>query len=403
VPLGELLDALDRTAWVDSGRVRDRITVRHPLQPFDPRNFTDGTLGRPGPFSFDRAALEGARALTQERVPPGPFLDRILPTRPGPRDLELAGLHRLLQHPARGFLRQRLQVGVALTDEEPDDALPVQLDALQQWSVGDRLLRERLSGLSPADCITLEQHRGLLPPGELGRALLAQVGRKVEDVLRASTIERSAAADSRDIDVLLPDGSRLTGTVGGVRARTLLGLSYSRLAPKHRLTAWIDLLALTATEPAAGWSAVTVGRGRGGAARSVFDPIDPALAPVALAELAGLYRSGLSSPLPLPMKTAATYAERRLRGARPRAAEIEASRLWLDRHDDRFGFMAGEQSEAEHQLIYGEKAGLETLTSTEPAPDEQGEGWVMDEPHRFGRLSRRLWDRALAAERLEGR
>ncbi len=403
VPLGELLDAVDRTAWVDSGRVRDRITVRHPLQPFDPRNFTDGALGRPGPFSFDRPALDGARALTHDRVPPSPFLPGILPPAPHPQDIELADLHRLLQHPARGFLRQRLQVGMALTDEEPDDALPVQLNALQQWSVGDRLLRERLSGLSPADCITLEQHRGLLPPGELGRALLAQVGRRVEDVLRASTLERSAAADSRDVDVKLPDGSRLTGTVGGVRDKTVLALSYSRLAPKHRLTAWIDLLALTATEPAGRWSAVTVGRGRSGAARSVFDPIDPDLAPAALTELVGLYRSGLDSPLPLPMKTAAAYAERRFRGARPKASEIEAVKLWLDRHDDRFGFMAGEQSEAEHQLIYGENAALEVLLSAEPTAQEQGEGWIMDEPSRFGRLSRRLWDRALTAERLEGR
>jgi exodeoxyribonuclease V gamma subunit len=43
VPLGELLDALDRTASATGGsRVRDIVTTRHPLQPFDPRNFTPG-------------------------------------------------------------------------------------------------------------------------------------------------------------------------------------------------------------------------------------------------------------------------------------------------------------------------------------------------------------------------
>ena len=60
VPLGELLDALDDT--VTGGR--SRALVRHPLQSFDARN-----LQAPVPFSFDRAALQGARAAAGERVP----------------------------------------------------------------------------------------------------------------------------------------------------------------------------------------------------------------------------------------------------------------------------------------------------------------------------------------------
>ncbi|MCE0539983.1 exodeoxyribonuclease V subunit gamma [Kineosporia rhizophila] len=403
VPLGELLDAVDRSSWLDDRRVRDRITVRHPLQPFDPRNFTDGALGRPGPFSFDEPALEGARALTRERVPSGRFLPAPLPPA-GTDDVALADLHRLLQHPAKGFLRQRLQVSMALADEEPDDALPVELDSLQQWKIGDRLLRQRLSGLSPADCIAVESHRGLLPPGDLGRLLLTRVGRKVEDVMRASTLERAAAPDSRDVDVLLPDGTRLTGTVGDVRDSTVLTVTYSRLGPKHRLGSWVNLLALTATDPAPGWSAVTVGQGpRGGAARSVFEPLDQEMARLALAELVGLYRAGLSSPLPITLKTSASYAERRLRGTRHKAAEGEAARLWhagKTRQGQRFD---GEQSEPEHCLIYGSEVDFPVLLAEPPTPDEQGEGWVADEPHRFGRLSRRLWDRLLTHERLEGR
>lgn len=415
VPLGELLDALDRTArCADGTRVRERITVHHPLQPFDPRNFTAGALGRAGAFSFDRPALAGARAMTSERVAPQPFLTGPLApaSRPGgpgersgpePGDLELTDLHRMLQHPVRGFLRRRLQVAVPVREEEPDDTLPVEFDALQQWAVGDRLLRQRLSGHSPAECIAVEQHRGLLPPGELGRALLARIGRQAEDVLRASAVERATAADSRDVDVTLPDGSRLTGTVGGVRATTVLGLSYSKLAAKHRLAAWIDLLALSASEPGGGWSAVTVGRGRGGAARAVLDPVEPARAVQALGELVGIYRAGLCAPLPLPLKTAAVYAERRLRRSLVSAARSEAAKQWHDRTDDRFGFIAGEQSEAEHELVHGRGARFEVLLDALPGPDEQGEGWAMDEPDRFGRLSRRLWDRLLTAERLETR
>ena len=44
VPLGELLDALDRTT---PEPVRERVVVRHPLQAFDVRNVAPGAAGRP--------------------------------------------------------------------------------------------------------------------------------------------------------------------------------------------------------------------------------------------------------------------------------------------------------------------------------------------------------------------
>src|SRR5918997_2026488 len=68
VPIGELLDTLDLTARTASGKsVRDQVIVRHPLQPFDPRNFAPGALGTADPLSFDRSALRGVRAVTADR------------------------------------------------------------------------------------------------------------------------------------------------------------------------------------------------------------------------------------------------------------------------------------------------------------------------------------------------
>src|SRR3546814_3314045 len=64
VPLGELLDALDRTT---DQPVRTSIVVQHPLQPFDPRNLEPGRLGVPGqPFTFDRTALVRSEEHTSE-------------------------------------------------------------------------------------------------------------------------------------------------------------------------------------------------------------------------------------------------------------------------------------------------------------------------------------------------
>ncbi|TAM91222.1 MAG: exodeoxyribonuclease V subunit gamma, partial [Jatrophihabitans sp.] len=59
VPLGELLDVLDATGRrADRSALREHLVVHHPLQPFDPRNFTD-----PFPISFDGSAAAAARAM----------------------------------------------------------------------------------------------------------------------------------------------------------------------------------------------------------------------------------------------------------------------------------------------------------------------------------------------------
>jgi hypothetical protein len=132
--------------------------------------------------------------------------------------------------------------------------------------------------------LELERRRGALPPGPLGEVTLRALGPKVEGLLEASTLERELAPESHDVDVALGDGTRLAGTVAGVRGTTVLSLTYSRLAPRHRLLAWVDLLALTVSQPAVDWRAVAVGRGRGRvrAQRSVFDPLPLADAEAAL-------------------------------------------------------------------------------------------------------------------------
>ena len=109
VPVGELLDVIDATARADHGLARTQVVVRHPLQPFDPRNFAPGALVPARTWSFDPVALDGARALSGPRTEPGPFLARPLPPLDAPL-VELEDLLRFVQHPVRAFLRQRLRI-----------------------------------------------------------------------------------------------------------------------------------------------------------------------------------------------------------------------------------------------------------------------------------------------------
>ncbi len=164
VPVGELLDVVDATAAAVGVPARERVLVHHPLQPFDGRNFTSGALVEGQSWAFDRVTLEGARAMAAPRQEPGPFLAGPLPEVTAPL-VELDDLVRFAEHPVRAFLRQRLGVMLGDFSDEVADALTVELDALEQWHVGRRLLEGRLAGATVEACVRAEVARGLLPPG----------------------------------------------------------------------------------------------------------------------------------------------------------------------------------------------------------------------------------------------
>ncbi|WP_246632715.1 exodeoxyribonuclease V subunit gamma [Pseudonocardia nigra] len=379
VPLGELLDAIETTAGRDA---RERIVVRHPLQPFDARNFAPAALGAPGPFSFDRTELAGARAATGPKVPPAPFLRGPLADVADKDVVTLDDLVTFFEHPVKGFLRQRVGLSLFDGEDDPADALPVDLDALDKWAVGDRLLRDRLAGHELDRCRQAEWRRGQLPPGALGDRVLTDVLDDVEPLVVAAAPYRVGEADDRDVDVTLPDGTRVVGTLGGLHGKALLRVEFSRLAAKHRVRAWVRLLALTATtgEP---WNAVTIGRGtRFGLQRACVGPLDPARAAAGLADLVALYRAGLREPLPLPTVTGCAYATVRRGGADPAAALEEALKKWNT------GALAERLDDA-HVRVWGAGAGPEVL---------MGAGEPGGEPTRFGSLALRLWAPLLMAE-----
>jgi len=378
VPIGELLDTLDASfAFPDGRPAREHLTRANPLQPFDPADFDAGVEGR-APFSFDGFALAGTRALIAERGTPTPFLPGPLPSRPrGTVDLE--DLARFVEHPVRAFLRQRLGIHARGEEEQPVEAVPVEPDGLAKWAIGERLLRDRLGGRDVATCIAAERRRGELPPGPLGDRLVRDIGREVEPLARAVAGLRDAAAT--DVDVTT---DAIVGAVGGVHETTLVTVTYSRLAPKHRLRAWVSLLALTAAHPERTWRAVTVGRGQGGPLRSTLGPLEPEVAQKVLVDLLALHADGLLEPLPLMCRTSEAYAQ-----TRATKGEVAAMNRARDRWTDRYG---GEQSDAAHVLVWGRRRLLDDLVG----------GPFGDAPSRFAALATRLWTPVREAEDLGG-
>jgi len=357
VPLGEILDSLDT---VTAAPVRSRVLVRHPLASYDPRNLTPGALGVAGPFSFDRSGLAAAEAARGPRHARPPFLEGALPAG-RPDDVNHDELKGFLTAPVRTFLRARLDVSAPLDAEELADAIPIDLGGLEKWDIGDRLLRALLAGQSPEEVFTAELLRGTVPPGTLGQAALREVVTEAGLLFQQSAALRTGVERTVDVDVDLGAGRRLTGTVSGVWGSRVVSLGYSRLGPRQRLQTWVDLLAVSASRPDEHWTGHAVGRAKAGPQRALTGPVDQRSTEL-LRDLVALRDQGLTQPMPAPVKTACAWAEARARELMGDAAspETAAGREWVTDPDNRFG-ISGEDDEAAHRQVYGERAPLRRL------------------------------------------
>ncbi|MGC3952688.1 MAG: exodeoxyribonuclease V subunit gamma [Propionicimonas sp.] len=305
-PLQELLDALELTAAA-AEPVHRRITVIHPLQPFDPGYFD---LARPELVSVDRLGYRGARAMAEERPARNRHRMGVLPPPELSAGVLLDDLAAFFAHPARQLLRQR--AGLSLAEpREASDALPLELDGLSRWKIGDRVLRQLRAGAPREAVEQAEWLRGELPPAALGDRELGQVFAQAGAALRRVPAD-AAPTNARDLNLPVEvPGHGVVGLHGRVTVSgdTLLQVEFSSLQPRHRIGAWLRLLALAAAE-AGQPRAVVVGKKRSIALAAP----PPAEAATLLGRYLALYRLGLSRPLPAPAWTCERLARQRRRG-----------------------------------------------------------------------------------------
>ncbi len=382
VPLAELFDTLDATT---PESVHDRIVVHHPLQPFDIRNVMPGKLVPQVPFTFDSTVLNAAKASSGERSEQPKFVSGPLPARPT-EDVALTDLVGFFKDPVKGFFRA-LDFTLPWDVDGVEDEMPVDIDALEEWTVGDRMLTDMLRGMTPEDARQAEWRRGTLPPGQLGWRKAGEL-REQSTLLAAAAMQyRKVAVQTYDVDVDLGDGRRLTGTVSPVFGDRLVSVTYSRLDGKHLLASWIPLVALFAQYPGREWSAVCIGRPKRGTTprqESIGRPQEPAME--LLRDLVAIYDAGRREPLPLPIKTSYAWACARHSGDDPERA---AGFRWKSK--DRYP--AEDQDKAQVRA-WGPRAWLKDLMQP-LRPGEECEG----ETHRLGAYAGRLWLPMLRADR----
>jgi exodeoxyribonuclease V gamma subunit len=400
VPVGELLDVVDHTVRAASGRARDAVVIRHPLQPFDARNFERDALVPNSPWSFDSLHLAGARAALAPRHVLPPFLAQPLePYVANPIGLDQ--LERFLRHPVRAFLRERLNISLRNKTRDFEDAIPIDLDALERWQIADRVLQARLGGADLDECLDAERARGGLPPGQLADPELVQITDPIDDLV---AVGRSAAPpESLDAHVDLSDAS-VVGTVPGVRGHVVHTVTYSKLGPAARLIAWVRLLVLTATWPERPFSALTIGRSQSNRSTisvATISPLGPdaksrkVAAELHLQALVEVFRRGMREPLPLYCKTSAAWAAAVAEGKDPARA---AAASWVS--EFRFD---KEDKEAEHLLVLGGGLAFDAMVACTGAPRSDEAAWDPTEFSRFGLYARLVWDGLLAHEEIVDR
>ncbi len=332
VVVAELIDCLRATVREEDRMATGaQIQVDHPRQDFDPSCF-DARPESGGPWSFDGAALAAAQA---RRTMSGPGLQPFLAEPLGPVDIDhisLDDLHAFLRHPVKTFLAGRLGLHLPRSETKVEPIVPVDLGGLERWDVGERLLQAQVNGRTVDEWALVESRSGSLPPGVLYERTMEQIEAQCEVILdcaRANGLHEGLAAPF-PVDVTLPSGIRVTGTVPLRLSAPQAGpcrITYSSHKAAHKAAAWLDLMALVACETDRPWTAVTVGRGETGRsgpkAKGVSYSVTPSEAQAlgaleAMDLIVDLYRQALREPLPLFAKLSRTIYEEVGKDKRPK-------------------------------------------------------------------------------------
>ncbi len=118
---------------------------------------------------------------------------------------------------------------------------------------------------------------------------------------------------------------------------------------------------MSAAHPDQHWIGHAIGRSRAGPCRALSGPVDHR-AGQWLHDLVALRDLGLTLPMPAPVKTACAWAEAQAREQRGDDVSPSASadQEWRTDQDNAWG-ITGEDDEAAHRQVYGDRAPLQLL------------------------------------------
>ena len=301
-----------------------QLVLRHPLQPFSPAAFGSEDVRL---FSYRGHWHPAAGRLSGTRGALAPWMARaqsLAPAGDVDAELPLDALRRFLLAPAEQFLRQRLGLRLAETEEANEDIEPLQLPAggLQRMQLQRAVFDALLDGRDAAAMRPALRARGLLPSGPLGQRALERVLHEVSPYAGAYCEWRGAGAPTSRLLEVVVDGVRVHGRIDGLHANGIARLRFGKPNGPSSIRNGLDWLLVSAAGVELPFVEFheDVDTGIGPHRRP---PLSRESAIDALHALVALRREGLRRPLPFAPYSAwelftAADAERGLRNAASR-------------------------------------------------------------------------------------
>jgi exodeoxyribonuclease V gamma subunit len=237
----------------------------------------------------------GARALLGPRQGAPAWFTAALAEEPL-ETLALDELVRFFDNPTRWFLQRRLGIFVGRDGGLLDAREPIELDQLEQWRIGDALLRRAVDGADPAEAWELFRAAGALPLGAPGQCAYETIAARVAALTAAAGAARGGARLPAEELALAVDGVRITGVLRDLWPAGQIAVQYARLGERYELGVWIRHLARNAAGAAA--PSALIGRAAKGDAPAAVRFAPPREPGRHLAGLLRLFRLGQQAPLP---------------------------------------------------------------------------------------------------------
>ena len=308
----------------DRDILKEHIITQHRLQAFSPACFREeGKKEDPRIFSYSEENCCIARQLCKARSPKPAFISGSL-SFPGEdwKNIALDRLCSFYRNPAKFLLKNRIGVALEENGSAIEEKEPFDLNKLDKYWLGEKLVGKCLAGLNPRILFPLRKSLGELPHGAVGKCRYEEICRSTEAFIKKiSPFINSGKPQYRELDLKV-NGFRLTGKISNLFPHAMIRYRYADIKACDYLTAWIQHLALNCAHTA-GIPTVLAGKD----AVWEYDMPDNGLE--ILEKLMHIYWNGLQNPVKFFPNSALVYAETIAKDDSVEKAVFKARGEWI--------------------------------------------------------------------------
>ncbi|MFH0975387.1 MAG: exodeoxyribonuclease V subunit gamma [Spirochaetota bacterium] len=241
VVVSELLDYIGKYMAKDAA-IKDHILIKHPLQSFSGKYFTDNK----NLFSYSEENHAACKITVSERKDESLFIKGRLSDTclvPG-KTITVSSLLSFFSNPAKYLCTNVLGIYLDNRTDVLDEKEPFSVEGLQKYLLEEMICGHCMAGRNLDDLYNIVRARGMLPHGETGRALFENSLPGIKNfVCRIEEISGCVRPDTVEVDLDIR-GFKLTGRLDNIRQNGMLRYRYAKAKAADRIKAWIEHIIL---------------------------------------------------------------------------------------------------------------------------------------------------------------